>query len=490
MTHEPRPTRGIRARIVVEADLLLQSPAHFGGGDGDPLTDMPLLVDPRDGVRPLLPGSSVAGALRHYLRQRQYGYAGSRRNTEGPAAWHVRLFGSAKGAEEDDGAQSPLIVEDALGEGPARTERRWGVAIAPATRTAAAQKLYDAAYWGAGTRFPLRFELALTRSEDDAALLGAFATALDGLRRGEVALGARTRRGFGRVGVAEWRVRRFDLATRAGLLDWIAAGGQRPLPAPYRSQDPFGALGAQPDEADARRTLRLSVICAVDGSLLVHAGDPLQDGPDRVHVHSWRGARAEPVLPGTSLAGAWRARARRIARTLCPAEAGKRADALVAGLFGADARPGGGHRAGKVRVAEAVVAGGVRDLVHTRVSIDRFTGGAREGLLFSEQPLYGGADGGLCIELRCADPSDAEVGLLLLVLKDLWTGDLPVGGGAGVGRGRLRGRSATLAWDGRGTWRLEADPARADGVRVTHGSASDLEALVSALLGELEVVAG
>jgi hypothetical protein len=42
---------------------------------------------------------------------------------------------------------------------------------------------------------------------------------------------------------------------------------------------------------------------------------------------------------------------------------------------------------------------------------------------------------------------NAQVGLLLLVLKDLWTGDLPIGGESSVGRGRLRGVEATIAYD-------------------------------------------
>ena len=36
----------------------------------------------------------------------------------------------------------------------------------------------------------------------------------------------------------------------------------------------------------------------------------------------------------------------------------------------------------------------------------------------------------------------AEIGLLLLLLKDLWTGDLPLGGESGSGRGRLHGFQA------------------------------------------------
>jgi hypothetical protein len=49
---------------------------------------------------------------------------------------------------------------------------------------------------------------------------------------------------------------------------------------------------------------------------------------------------------------------------------------------------------------------------------------------------------------------------LLVLLKDLWTGDLPLGGESGVGRGRLRGLSATLehTQDGATTaWSIEPD---------------------------------
>jgi hypothetical protein len=46
--------RGIRQRLVIEGDLILQTPAHFGNGDGDDLTDMPLLLDPLTERCPLL----------------------------------------------------------------------------------------------------------------------------------------------------------------------------------------------------------------------------------------------------------------------------------------------------------------------------------------------------------------------------------------------------------------------------------------------------
>ncbi|MFB2981920.1 hypothetical protein [Microseira sp. BLCC-F43] len=34
----------------------------------------------------------------------------------------------------------------------------------------------------------------------------------------------------------------------------------------------------------------------------------------------------------------------------------------------------------------------------------------------------------------------------MLLLKDLWTGDLPIGGTISIGRGRLKGVEATIVW--------------------------------------------
>ncbi|MBK9231259.1 MAG: hypothetical protein IPO15_10455 [Anaerolineae bacterium] len=75
------------------------------------------------------------------------------------------------------------------------------------------------------------------------------------------------------------------------------------------------------------------------------------------------------------------------------------------------------------------------------------------------------------------------MGLLLLVLKDLWTGDLPLGGESSVGRGRLAGRNARVVnrtADQETTWELGVDK---DGGLTFGGNGlrSTLEDFVAAL---------
>src|SRR5579884_3847959 len=105
-------SRKIVQRIVVEGDLVLLTPAHFGNGDGDDLIDMPLLTDSLDEKTPLLTGASIVGALRGYLHEREQGfrvkvdtYASANKSAS------VRLFGAI--VINDVGKQSPPIGNDA-----------------------------------------------------------------------------------------------------------------------------------------------------------------------------------------------------------------------------------------------------------------------------------------------------------------------------------------------------------------------------------------
>jgi CRISPR/Cas system CSM-associated protein Csm3 (group 7 of RAMP superfamily) len=450
-----RAAREVDGRVLIAGRLVLETPAHFGNGDIVGVTDMPLLRDPRDGVTPLLTGASVAGALRSYLREIEHGYGA----TGGPHDLAERLFGRL---EDDTSLQSWLMVDDALGVAPG-IELRDGVALDPVTRTAEDRKKYDIELLAAGTAFDVHIELLRAKESRD--LLPALAAALDGLARGEIGLGQRKRRGLGRCRVTEWRVRSYDLNTPAGLLAWLAddAAGEQ------RGADIYSLLGAGRTVADQRSWFRIETTFGMPGSLLIRSGGGEPGSPDMVHLRSSRPGRPEPppIVSGTSLAGAVRARALRIANTVVGAKEGR---ALVEDMFGhmhEDEAPAGGalSAAGRPKpggsrvVTEESVVANSRDLVQSRVKIDRFTGGAFPDALFSEQPVFGGAETAVRLSLTLRNPGDAEIGLLLLVLKDLWTGDLPLGGESGVGRGRLQGQHATLVRHAAGretTWELRA----------------------------------
>jgi len=405
---------------MVTGTLVLETPTHLGNGDADGLLDMPLILDPLEG-KALLTGTSIAGVLRAYLREYSLLLA-------------QQLFGQASG---DDNVQSPLIVDDALGSEP-DFELRDGVAIDPATRTAEARKKFDIELLAAGTEFLLSFELLVLKGQE-ADLQEALAIVLQGLEKGEIALGKRKRRGFGRCRVSHWMVCRYDIATPQGLIAWLSNDQS----AQTAGTDIAALLGVSVTNRLSPSECTLEGTFLIDGSVLIRSGSGEPNAPDFVHLHSQRNGKAVPVLSGTSLAGTLRARAWRIAATL-----GKDGKALTDQLFGYRQRKGEQKTpptASRLWIDEAVVQHPL-ELVQNRVKIDRFTGGPYPGALFNEQPVFGQKDTRVQIRARLPKATSEDVGLLLLLLKDLWTGDLPVGGESSIGRGRLRGQEAFLTY--------------------------------------------
>ncbi|NJN19152.1 MAG: hypothetical protein HC822_24295 [Oscillochloris sp.] len=514
-TYDHRAPRPIATRLIVTGTLHLLTPAHLGNGDAEAITDMPLLLDTvGDDPVPLLTGTSIAGALRGYLLTRGQGYRAVEQRRSGQMA--ELLFGAVKG--DDTGEQSPLIVDDALGvlRDTAALEVRDGVKINYATRTADDRFKYDLELLPAGTTFSLRFELLLPPIPTQArALRHALAVALSGLsaepgrEHGDIFLGARRSRGFGRCVVSEWSYAEYELRDNIeGLLAWITAehSGWAPGPTRIWQGGPQAALGAGETGSSATDARRRFVI---DGrfaltSILVRSSDPLLPAdelpddtrrqlPDVTHIRSFRDENGmTAILPGTSLAGALRSRAAMILATLAP-NAEPRRQALLNSIFGFDMhRAAGGEAAptaSRLIVEERPIDLG-QLLVQSRVAIDRFTGGAFETALFSEAPWFGGA-----VQLHLtlhhdaipSDPATAEaqaaeeharIGLLLLLLKDLWSGDLPLGGSASVGRGIVRGIEADLKADADTQWHLrESD----SGLLIEEQPAEALERYLQAL---------
>jgi len=484
-------SRKIAERVWVEGTLKLETPARFGGGQADDLLDMPLLLDALEN-RALLTGASIAGALRNYVRAREVGDGCK----ESQISLCTELFGRSQGDAE--GAHSILVTHDALSEMPSRpqTELRDGVAIDPRTRTAEDGKKFDIELLSASTQFKLRFEVFLPADEETKRTrLQALAIALQGLERGEIGLGARKRRGFGQCRITgDWTVVRYSIQGQpADLVAWL----KRDRSTAKTGRDISALLGLQKQDSalDQRRRFTLRATFALEGSMLIRSGSGDVNGPDAVHLHSRRGNGYVPVLSGTSLAGALRARALRIANTIdngtpVLAPDGKtrvsKAKKLTYDLFGPRMQEQGfAPAASRLIVHETEVRKSAEpELVQSRVKIDRFTGGAFPTGLFSEQPAFSTDQTEIDVRMELMGAQEGEIGLLLLLLKDLWTGDLALGGESSVGRGRLRGKQATITYDDK-TWTL-TDQAGKMALGEGDRQLSELEGFVTALSDKIK----
>ncbi len=464
-----RHQRPIAKRIIVRGTLILDTPTCLGSGDQDNPTDLPLI---RDSIsnHALLTGSSIAGALRNYLREYEYGY-----NADEPKsnrATSLSLFGGTR--RDPDGEQSPLIINDAISSTIPQVELRDGVRINGKTGTADEGAKYDLELLEAGTQFPLYFELLVEKEADESEFKKALAIALRGLEKGEISLGMKKRRGFGRCHVEKWQVWEFDLRNHKERIEWLKFDHwTRELSNKGKSFESIVvALGgiSLKQQIDQRNRLLIHATFKLASPLLIRSGQDLTKRsttdknsklclPDVVHLHSQRKGKLQPIVSGTSLAGVLWHRAERIVNTL-----GKDLK-IVYDLFGKVDENTKEAIASRLVIDESVIEN-TAELVQSRIAIDRFTGGAYHGALFSEQPIFGiekteeekknkkGKDKSkspqkhkhIELKLELRKPEKYEIGLLMLLLKDLWTQDLPVGGTSSIGRGRLQGVEATITW--------------------------------------------
>ena len=418
-------------RLYAQGRWKLDSVAHFGG-DETGIADMCLLRDADDS--PFIPAASIAGAARSFLAQQSLPWAEYRGGlTEEPIGLK-RFFGGGDKPDTNKpgtGTMSALIVADAACVSEqATTAIRDGVRVDACSGSAAEGEKFDVEVVERGTEFELCLECVIRDGDDNSELERLFLALLHGFQAGDIRLGARTRRGYGRGKVASWEIRNLQMNDPEDVMAWL------------RDRvwcRPASNLTPHPLPSDQRQYFRLEADFILRTSLLIRSSPSDPEAPDMVHLHS----AGEPVVPGTSFAGAFRHRASLIADTIdWPKDA-------VSELFGPvhekeakDSQEG--LWASRVWIEERLVKN-VESRWQNRVAIDRFTGGSLQSALFNEKPVFPQeSTSHLKLRLTLEEPDDAEIGLLFLTLRDFWHGHAALGGETSNGRGTLQGVKAGL----------------------------------------------
>ena len=445
--------RDIRRRLVVMGTLELLTATSIGGNDPVSLTDQPVLRN-YEGI-PFIPGTTLAGLLRSHLHE---GMGGGPNETKTIS----NLLGCRWGEDEP---QSYLIIEDAqmMSAHQEITELRDGVKIQSETGTAEKNKKFDMEFLPMGTQFSLRFELLLKGDSDnpseDQKNLESFFWLLRELENSRIFLGARSRRGFGSCTVSDWTYRDFDLSNRDGLLQWLGLERSIPggwpvaplLPVPKRRKG-YSVINMAEDMGvtipnwHTGNRIQICLTLRSSGSLLIRSGGHKAGDADAVHLSRiiQNTDVVEPIVSGTSLGGILRHRTFKILNTLSDNLDRDGAKEIVEKLFGPEMGTENGNKetwASRVRTEESVIEENPQTLRHTRVSIDRWRGGSLEHMLLEEDALFGGK---VTLKWEALEPTDREIGLMLCLAKDIFTGDLTIGGESSIGRGIFYGLSGTI----------------------------------------------
>ena len=433
-------------RLYARGTWKLHSVAHFGG-DETGIADMCLLKDTEG--KPFIPGASIAGAVRSFLAKQRLSWTEYRKGFTAEPDELKRFFGGAEKANtvEDSDPMSALTVADAYCV-PNRgtTSIRDGVRVHAKSGSATDKAKFDLEVAERGTEFVLNLECIIYEGDRNYDLTALFLAILHGFQNGNIHLGARTRRGYGRGKVASWEIRDLQMKNPKDVLAWLR-------------DDPWSCcqsnLIPRALPSDKREYFRIEADFELRTSLLIRSSsaDPNapNEVPDMTHLHS----NGKPVVPGTSFAGAFRHRAALIANILNWSKQPKDKDA-VCEMFGPvheQDQPTNQQKelwASRVWIEERLVKR-VKLQWQDRVAIDRFTGGSLDGALFNEKPAYPlsleelankRTGPNLRLRLTLEEPDEAEIGLLLLTLRDFWHGHAALGGETSNGRGTLQGIKA------------------------------------------------
>lgn len=454
------------ARVTFET----RAPLSIGGGKPDGVFDVEIARD-ANGL-PVIPGASLAGVLRHHYQR-------------SAAAEEVQaLFGYAQGdqglpsrvqigwAHIHDSQDKPLeglvhpmndellkpLVEQAL---PYRDHVR-------ISHRGAAEDhgKFDRSFVPTGMRFTCEIRL-WSESVDDPAW-----NILLGLMRDPVfRLGGATRKGFGKLAVIRLLGASHNLASEDGLdalarLDVSLANNEGLIPVtlpPIASTGISAKISLKP-EAGWR-------FGAGSVSLKGDNGKPADALPASERIVEWRDGRGSLgerrlLIPASSIKGALSHRVayhyNRLAGCFATPELASNYDKnavnpAVRTLFGhATDHDAGDGQIGRILFDDSYLKPKPANLsqqMHN--SIDRFTGGVRDKVLFSEEVVH---RTGIALHMSIAADNGLDQALaddprilqsLSLALDDLTAARLPLGAGSAKGHGYFTG---AIEWSDDGRW--------------------------------------
>lgn len=454
------------SRILIVAEVRTASPLHIGDGrsttrpgtltaeEGQPVEINSVMTDVSG--KAYIPGSSLKGAIRSWLEQ-----AG--------VAWPV-LEGALgrRDADPGDALGGKLEFHDAFfvsDPNPQPTHRWWssvrktciapGIAIDRHTGTVLDHSLFHTEYVAEGTVF--RIEVTGDNvTEDELALLVA---ALDAFSDDEFpqTLGAETQNGWGRLEFSGPVI--IQVLEPSDVGAWFDAGANnmpqtcfRQLDAPAIGRLRYKAQALVP--ASRPTSLRIKLRLNFDGGFLINDPSRCQKEGDPNHAPLLNAANL-PILLPRSIRGRLRSQAEAIFRTVRPASpqlpgrdprkganaehdnSGARSLPLIEQTFGAAGWRTPISFSYFSPVPQTGQAASASEKIQEFVAIDRFTGGAADEKKFNAARVYRPKlEGWISVDLdalRNSNNGPEAIGLLLLTLRDLVEGDVPMGFGAAKG---------------------------------------------------------
>lgn len=460
-------------KAIIKAKLVTETPLRIGSGYNEGLTDI-LVLQNKSGQK-LIPATSMAGVLRRALAN-AYGVQKDKKTkvdiNVGETISNL-VFGNIDDTGKEDGNQSMITISDVILDNAEKAIRD-GVAIDYVTNTGIKSHKYDYEVVERGATGDLFMEITVRKalakkinetivkkvhsdidianSVENAFVGDVFATVVDLLATG-ISIGSMTTKGFGKIKATEAKTYVFEFPKDKEA--WLQYIKTDKLPAVAYN----GQVLEKADKND--KSFKMSIDLAVKGSLLVADYDAAEardisnktetgykDGYKKLSAVQMQSKDCY-VIPGTSVKGVLRNRGMHILMQLTGNEAAsKEFINSIMGDSSADADGVVKSIKSRFKAEEIYIKkdSALTAKVQTRNRIDRFTGGTMDTALFSEEPLWQQEQGNsaFTVNVELADCDNREAGFMLLLLKDIFLGNVAFGGGKSIGRGFVLGHRAKI----------------------------------------------
>lgn len=412
MSNPTNKRNNIKEKYFVKGNLRLLSPTIVASGDNIH-ADIQCMRDWDENL--ILPATGIAGSIRHHLTK---------------LAHDVKKIQEAFGSDDEDSSQSSFVFYDATPLSlEIKTEIRDGVKLDYLTKTTDKTGKYDYEVIEPDNLFFFRMEVTIREQETDSAFITETMNfIISQLTKGEISLGAKTTRGFGKIQLEDVKTLALDLTNKEDVNKWVDFDWDSEW------QEAKSSFTKQFDSYKASSKSAWKIEFKIPDSFIIKMANPDLEGSDAVSLTS----KGKPIISGTSWNGAIRHALINAGREL---DCEKKMNKLIDELFGYVNIDEKSAQKSRIFFSESYIENS-NTSIYCHNKVDRFTGGVVDSALFDEEPLYGGD---VTLKVEIEDPKPHEKGLLLLALKELQNGIQTVGGSSSIGRGRLETEDLTFS---------------------------------------------
>ncbi len=424
------------ARFILQT----KTPLHCGGGS-DPSLDQPVNRDSYGLWR--IQGSSVAGILRSYIKDAEpeledilFGHQNRNFSSLDQSASLVWCSDASLLDFDDDFAFKKIASGKDIGFGVGPFVRDH-VNIDLEKGTATDGGKYDEEIVPPGVKFAIELKLDGWNEELSADKSDAFLKLCSAIKQGLITFGGKTVSGYGKVVCTYAEVKELNLKNKDDLETYLNLSDS-PV---FADNEGHSVELLKVDDFSSKNgslyTGKLVLPLVSNGPILVGGTNtkdsevdmvclmtPILDEKKKDYIYKY-------TIPGSSLRGAIRHRVFDILKALN--KDNEQNDELNS-IFGSVSGKNGS--AGHIKCSDIYID--VDKAQHVQhVAIDRFTGGAIDGALFDEAPVW---ESGLLLktEIEFTALTALQTAVLMHALLDSCTGDAPIGGGTNRGNGVVR----------------------------------------------------